>query len=65
MESFIAHLLLYDELADFPASIKAPIFVKLVRTNQLTAEHLKILLSRDQKRLDLSGCPGTVLLFAS
>jgi hypothetical protein len=53
-------LLLYDELSDIPASIKAPVFAQLVKESHLTSQHLEVLLSRDQKKLDLSAANGTL-----
>jgi hypothetical protein len=52
-------MLLYNELTDLPSSIKAPIFGQMITSGELTPDHLKILLSRNQKRLDLSANPGT------
>jgi hypothetical protein len=49
-------LLLYEELREVPAAIKAPIFAYLIRNVELTAEHLKVILGSEQKKLDLS--PG-------
>jgi hypothetical protein len=44
----------YDSLADYPATIKAPIFAQLIKNAELSADNLKILLGSEQKKLDLS-----------
>eukprot|EP01122_Echinamoeba_exundans_P005066 TRINITY_DN15245_c0_g1_i1.p1 TRINITY_DN15245_c0_g1~~TRINITY_DN15245_c0_g1_i1.p1 ORF type:complete len:824 (-),score=137.51 TRINITY_DN15245_c0_g1_i1:3-2474(-) len=59
-KAFAASVLLYEELSDFPTSLKAPVFSVLLKESQLTASHLKVLLSTDQKRLDLSPAPSII-----
>lgn len=54
VRAFAENVLLYEELSDFPAALKAPVYIHLMKELQLTAPHLKVLLSTDQKRLDLS-----------
>jgi hypothetical protein len=52
-------VLLYEELGEFPTSLKAPVFAMLIKSYDLSAAHLKVLLSNDQKKLDFSIAPRT------
>lgn len=63
--AFAESVLLYEELGDFPTSLKAPVFAYLVKRNELTSSHLKVLLSNDQKRIDLSPAHSTSPLVLS
>lgn len=56
-EIFAKNVLLYERLGEIPASIKAPAFIRLLARDELTPEHLAVLLSTDQRRLDLSCAP--------
>lgn len=59
--AFSKAVLLYEELGEFPTSLKAPVFAMLMKSYDLSVAHLKVLLSNDQKKLDLSVSPRTLL----